>query len=112
MIPTSYDASNVFARILKGEIPCQKILETDHTLSFYDHQPQAPIHALIITKAPYICFDHFLKQCPDPNPFWQDVQALVHHLNFHKTGYRFVSNNGKGGGQEVPHFHAHLLSGV
>lgn len=112
----SYDTDNIFARILRGEIPNRTVLETEHTLAFHDIQPQAPVHVLVIPKGAYVCFDHFCAEA--------SVAELV---DFHRTaakvcammkvtpdgaaGYRGISNAGPDGGQEVPHYHLHILGG-
>ena len=112
----SYDPTNIFARILRGEIPNKTVLETEHTLAFQDIYPQAPVHVLVIPKGPYVCFDHF---CADAS------EAEI--VDFHRTaakicammkvtpdtdgGYRTISNAGEAGVQEVPHYHLHILGG-
>lgn len=110
----SYDPQNIFARILRGEIPNKTVLETPHTLAFHDIHPQAPIHVLVIPKGAYVTFDHFAAEA--------SAEELT---DFHRTaakvcammdiapgqGYRAITNAGAHGMQEVPHYHLHILGG-
>ena len=112
----NYDDSNIFAKILKGEIPCNKIYEDKFVLSFYDINPQKKIHALIIPKGKYINLDHFIE-----NASQDEVVGLLKGINIvvkklkissdNGKGYRALSNVGDDGGQEVPHLHFHLFGG-
>ena len=109
-----YDATNIFARILRGEIPNRTVLESTHTLAFHDINPAAPVHVLVVPKGPYVTFDHFAEAA--------SAEELV---DFHRTaakvcallglaagaGYRAISNTGMDGMQEVPHYHLHILGG-
>lgn len=113
-MPYSYDAQNIFARILRGEIPNKTVLETAHTLAFHDISPAAPVHVLVIPKGPYATFDHFAAMA--------SAEELV---DFHRAcaevckmvgvapgmGYRAITNAGAHGMQEVPHYHLHILGG-
>ncbi|MDD9900216.1 MAG: histidine triad nucleotide-binding protein [Alphaproteobacteria bacterium] len=109
----SYDDSNIFAKILKGDIPCKKVHEDDHVLAFHDINPQAPVHILVIPKGAYKDMDDFTK-----NASADEIAALFRVLGdiaraqgLDETGYRVISNCGANGGQEVPHLHLHLLGG-
>ena len=112
----SYDDNNVFAKILKGEIPCDKIYEDEYVLSFYDVKPQKKIHALIIPKGKYVDLDDFNSKASD-----KEIVGLVKGISIvakklgisvdSGKGYRTLSNLSEHGGQEVPHLHLHLFGG-
>ena len=109
-----YDSTNIFAKILRGEILCQKILETDHILAFHDVNPKAKIHALVIPKGAYISSHDFHKKAIDAEivAYYRGLDEVLDLLGLsHGSGYRLVSNAGSDGGQEVPHFHMHILGG-
>ena len=112
----SYDDNNIFAKILRGEIPCDKIYEDDFVLSFYDINPQKKIHALIIPKGKYIDLDDFSKNASSEEMvgLLKGINAVAKKLGISVDGgegYRVISNVGENGGQEVPHLHFHLLGG-
>ena len=113
MIHPSYDTNNVFAKILRAEIPCRKVDECDYTLTFHDINPQAPIHVLIIPKGAYIDMDDFAQNASTE----EQVAFLVAIGNAAKltgaseNGYRLITNIGDFGHQEVLHLHAHILGG-
>lgn len=109
----SYDEENIFARILRGEIPCRKIFENKGALAFHDAYPQAPIHALIIPKAAYQnVYEFYQKATPDQmKDFSEAILNVVDLLGLKEYGYRMITNHGPHGGQEIPHFHVHLLGG-
>ena len=109
----TYDQNNIFAKILKSEIPCQKILENEHALAFSDINPQAPTHILIIPKSPYIDFHDFTKNASssEVNLLWKLVNDVIENQNVSGKGFRIITNSGKDGNQDVPHFHVHLLGG-
>jgi histidine triad (HIT) family protein len=113
----SYDDQNVFARILRGEIPCRKVLETEHTLAFEDIRPQAPVHVLVIPKGAYINFDHFGAEAgaEEIADFTRSLARLCADLGVAPggggDGYRLIANTGRAGVQEVPHMHVHILGG-
>ena len=109
----AYDNYNVFAKILKGEIPCQKIDENKFSLAFTDINPQAPIHILVIPKNPYIDFYDFTKNASSEEIkfFWELVNDIIGKKNISKKGFRIITNSGKDGNQDVPHFHVHILGG-
>ncbi|MBL9029715.1 MAG: histidine triad nucleotide-binding protein [Caedimonas sp.] len=109
-----YDDSNIFARILRGEIPVhQKVYEDDHVLAFHDILPKAPLHVLVIPKGKYATIYDFYKQASAEEllHFSRAVTRIIDQLDIQKKGYRIVTNCGRMGGQEVPHFHLHILSG-
>ena len=109
----SYDSNNVFAKILRKEIPCKAIYEDEKVLSIYDINPKAKIHALVLVKGAYLDFQDLVNHgTPDEiNGFLHGILATVHALNLDEDGYRIVMNTGKNSGQEVPHLHAHILGG-
>ncbi len=109
----SYDEGNIFARILREEIPCQKIFENQAALAFHDVAPQAPIHALVIPKSPYQNMYEFYQKAPLDHlqGFSEALVKVIDLLGLKEYGYRMITNQGLYGGQEVPHFHVHLLGG-
>jgi histidine triad (HIT) family protein len=113
----AYDEQNVFARILRGEIPNKTALETEHTLAFHDIRPLAPVHVLVIPKGPYVTFDHFAAEASDAEilDFTRAVARLCAELKLTpgegRGGYRLLTNAGAAGLQEVPHMHVHLFGG-
>ena len=109
----SYDNQNIFAKILRGEIPNATVLETEHTLAFRDIQPQAPVHVLVIPRGPYVCYDHFVLEASDAEivDFNRAVGEVVKAEGLQSGGYRIISNAGEAGVQEVPHLHVHVLGG-
>ena len=108
-----YDDSNVFARILRGELPARKVHEDDHALAFYDLDPKAPTHILVIPKGPYVSWDDFSANAPDGEiaGFVRAVGKVARDLGVVGDGYRLLANIGPHGGQEVPHLHVHLFAG-
>ena len=108
-----YDENNIFAKILRKEIPCDKVYEDEFSLFFNDINPQAKIHVLGIPKFPCITFSDFLKNADNENitSFFKGIQHVINNLNIENTGYRLITNSGEDGGQEVPHFHVHILAG-
>jgi histidine triad (HIT) family protein len=110
----TYDPQNIFARILRGEIPNKTVLETPHTLAFHDIHPQAPIHVLVIPKGAYVTFDHFAAQASaeELTDFHRTAAKVCDMLNIAPgQGYRAITNAGAHGLQEVPHYHLHILAG-
>ena len=109
----AYDNNNVFAKILKGIIPCQKIDENKFSLAFNDINPQAAIHILVIPKNPYIDFYDFTKNATSEEIkfFWELVNEVISKKNIVEKGFRIITNSGKDGNQDVPHFHVHILGG-
>lgn len=110
---TIYDESNIFARILRGEIPCDKVYEDDHVLAFNDIMPKAPVHILVIPRGQYVDIADFgaKAQAAEITAFWQAVSKIAAEKNLPEQGFRTIANTGLHGGQEVPHFHVHLLGG-
>ena len=109
----AYDRNNVFARILRGEIPCSKVYEDEHVLAFRDINPQSPTHILAIPKGDYISFDDFSAKASA-----EEIAALVRAVGqlartegVAESGYRILANTGPAANQEVPHFHVHLFGG-
>lgn len=107
-----YDQNNIFAKILRNDIPCQIIYEDVYCLSFRDIFPQAPIHVLVIPKGPYQDFEDFHLNASDSEilGFYKGVQYVIGLLDLEK-GYRLITNKGELGWQTVPHYHVHILSG-
>ncbi len=112
-MPHTYDDQNIFAKILRGEIPNKTVTETDHTLAFEDIAPQAPHHVLVIPKGPYVTIDHFAAEANEVETmdFWRTFGRIIADLGVIDPGYRVLSNAGVHGLQEVPHFHLHVLAG-
>lgn len=108
-----YDSNNIFAKILRGEIPCSKVYEDEFALAFNDISPQAPTHVLVIPKGEYISFDDFTKTAPAGNiaGFYRAAQTVTEQLNLLEGGYRVLANTGVDAHQEVPHFHLHIFAG-
>ena len=113
----SYDADNIFAKILRGEIPNKTVLETEHSLAFEDIQPGAPVHVLVIPKGPYVCYDHFAAEASEAEivDFTRAVGKVCElsgvQPNAGGSGFRLIANTGPDGLQEVPHLHVHVLGG-
>lgn len=109
----TYDPSNIFARILRGEIPNNTVLETAHTLAFRDIAPKAPEHVLVIPKGPYVTFDHFCAAASDAEivDFARACAQVCEILGVVDQGFRAITNARENGVQEVPHFHLHILGG-
>jgi len=109
----AYDRDNIFARILRGEIPCTKVYEDEHVLAFRDIEPQAPSHVVLIPKGDYISADDFSATASDPEltAFMRAIAAIAKSEGISEGGYRIVSNHGKAAHQQVPHFHLHLFGG-
>ena len=108
-----YDDQNIFAKILRGEIPCNKVFEDDHALAFHDIAPQAPVHVLVVPKGAYVSWDDFSANAPDAliAGFVRAVGTVARQLGLVEPGYRLLANIGADGGQEVPHLHVHLFGG-
>ncbi len=110
---SAYDRSNVFARILRGELPCKKVFENEFVLAFHDIAPLAPVHVLVIPKGDYISQADFGAKAPPEMivGFWRAVSKIAHDLGLDPEGYRIVANHGPNGGQLVFHFHVHIFGG-
>jgi len=109
----AYDPDNIFAKILRGEIPCDKVYEDEHALAFRDIRPQAPVHVLVIPRGAYVSMDDFSANASDAEiaGFFRAVGQVARELGLVAHGYRFLANHGRDGGQEVPHFHVHIFGG-
>ena len=108
-----YDKENIFAKILRGEIPCDKVYEDEHALAFCDINPQAPVHVLVVPKGPYINTDDFSAKASDVEiaGYIRAVGHVVRELGVVDEGFRTLANNGPDAHQEVPHFHTHVFAG-
>ncbi len=116
-MPYAYDPQNVFARILRGEIPSKTVLETEHSLAFHDIAAQAPVHVLVIPRGPYVNHDHFALEASAEEivDFTRAVAKVCAALGVSPgeggAGYRLIANSGPDSHQEVPHLHVHVLAG-
>ena len=110
---SSYDSSNIFAKILRGEVPCKKVYEDDHALAFSDINPQAPTHILVIPKGPYASYDDFIASASDEEiiGFQRALGKTINLADVVATGYRLIANCGVNAHQEVPHYHVHIMGG-
>ncbi|MEM9046574.1 MAG: HIT domain-containing protein [Pseudomonadota bacterium] len=113
----SYDDQNIFAKILRGEIPNTTVIETAHTLAFADIHPVAPVHVLVIPKGPFVNADHFGADASDAEivDFWRTVSVVSRETGVARSadgeGFRLIANTDVHGVQEVPHFHIHVIGG-
>lgn len=109
----SYDDNNIFAKILRKEIPCKPVYEDDHVLAFSDIAPKAPVHILVIPKGKYLSVADFgANASPEEiTAFWRAVAKIAFDNGLPDSGFRAIANAGLNGGQEVPHFHVHILGG-
>jgi diadenosine tetraphosphate (Ap4A) HIT family hydrolase len=109
----AYDSGNVFAKILRGEIPCSKVYEDDYALAFHDIRPLAPVHVLVIPKGPYVTLDELTSFAPAAfvAGFFKAVSEVARLTGLTGTGYRILANNGGDAHQEVMHLHIHLFGG-
>ena len=116
-MPYAYDDQNIFAKILRGEIPSTPVFESDHTLAFPDIGPKKKVHILVIPKGPYRCYDHFVQAAAaeEQLDFFKSVAEVARKMGVSEAaggqGYRLITNSGEHSHQEVPHFHVHLLGG-
>ncbi|GAB6966921.1 histidine triad nucleotide-binding protein [Komagataeibacter kakiaceti JCM 25156] len=108
-----YDPQNIFARILRGELPCKKVYEDEYALAFHDIAPKAPVHVLVIPKGAYVSFADFSRNASEAEitGFTRAIGTVSRELGLEARGYRLLSNIGEEAGQEVPHFHVHLFGG-
>jgi len=109
----AYDSSNVFARILRGEIPAKKVHEDEHTLAFLDINPQTPTHVLVIPKGAYVSWDDFSQKASEAEiaAFVRAIGKIARDKGLAEPGYRILANIGRDGRQEVPHLHVHVFGG-
>ena len=110
----SYDPANIFAKILRGEIPCKRAYEDEYALAFHDISPQAPVHILVIPKGAYVSWDDFSAHASEGEiaGFVRAVGHVAREQGLVVAGYRLLVNVGQHGGQEVPHLHVHLFGGA
>ncbi|WP_411339870.1 histidine triad nucleotide-binding protein [Sphingopyxis sp. J-6] len=108
-----YDDNNIFARILRGELPSKTVYEDEHALAFHDINPQAPLHILVIPKGPYVSWDDFSQRASEAEiaGFVRAVGTVARDNGLVVAGYRLLANVGPHSGQEVPHLHVHLFAG-
>ena len=108
-----YDESNIFAKILRGELPSKTVMESEHSLAFHDINPLAPIHVLVIPRGAYVSWDDFSARASDAEigDFVRTVGEVARTTGANAQGYRLLSNIGKRGGQEVAHLHVHVFGG-
>ena len=108
-----YDESNIFARILRGELPCNRVYEDEHALAFHDINPLSPTHVLVIPKGAYVSWDDFSARASDAEiaGFVRAVGAVARDSGLVGDGYRLLANAGLNSGQEVPHLHVHIFGG-
>ena len=108
-----YDESNIFARILRGEIPSSTVYEDEHVLAFHDINPLSPTHILVIPKGPYVSWDDFSASASDAEiaAFVRAVGGIARDAGLVESGYRLLANAGMNSGQEVPHLHVHIFGG-
>ena len=109
-----YDDNNIFARILRGELPAKTVMESEHSLAFHDINPLSPIHVLVIPKGAYVSWDDFAAKASDAEiaDFTRTIGKVAAMVGADQQGYRVLSNVGKRGGQEVPHLHVHIFGGA
>jgi len=109
----AYDRDNIFAKMIRGEVPCDTLLENDHALAFHDISPAAPSHILVVPKGEFSSFDDFMATAGAEmvQGFFQAVREVAHQAGLQASGYRLITNHGKDASQSVPHFHVHVLGG-
>ena len=109
-----YDPTNIFARILRDEIPSKRIYEDEWAIAFNDIAPRAPVHVLVIPRGPYVSLSDFTASASDAEitGFWRAVGRVATQLGIDRPGYRLLTNTGRDAGQEVPHLHVHLFAGA
>jgi diadenosine tetraphosphate (Ap4A) HIT family hydrolase len=109
----SYDSDNIFAKILRGEVPCNKVYEDDFALAFYDIHPKTPVHILVIPKGPYVSFDDFISSADAAEivGFERAIGKVIGAAELASGGYRLITNTGIDSHQEVQHYHVHVLAG-
>jgi diadenosine tetraphosphate (Ap4A) HIT family hydrolase len=109
----AYDRNNIFAKILRGEIPCKKVYEDSHVLAFNDINPQAPTHILVIPKGAYVSADDFGERASpeEAQAMFRAVSKIAREVGVAEEGYRILANHGANAHQEVPHFHIHIFAG-
>jgi histidine triad (HIT) family protein len=110
----AYDDSNIFARILRGDVPCQRVYENDHALALHDINPLAPVHVLVIPKGAYVSMADFSAKASNEEiaGFFRAVGEAAAQVGVAEGGYRILANSGADANQEVPHFHVHVFGGA
>ncbi len=108
-----YDGNNIFAKILRGEIPCNRVYEDDFALAFHDISPEAPVHVLVVPKGEFISFDDFVQNADAAfiAGYFKAVQIVAAQLHVLENGCRLITNHGVDASQSVAHFHMHILAG-
>ena len=108
-----YDDSNIFARLLRGEIPSRRVYEDDHVVVFHDIAPWAPVHLLVIPKGAYVSWDDFSERASDAEiaALTRAIGKVAREAGLVETGYRLLANTGLDSHAEVPHLHVHILAG-
>lgn len=109
----SYDQQNVFARIIRGEIPSKVIYQDEFVMAIEDMHPAGPVHVLVMPKGEYVSFDDFVTKAPDGliSRFFKTLQRIAEQMGVCESGYRLIANHGRNASQSVPHFHVHLIGG-
>jgi histidine triad (HIT) family protein len=112
-VTAAYDRNNVFARILRGDLPCTKVYEDEHVLAFRDINPQAPVHVILIPKGEYVSADDFAAAASEAEQaaFMRAIGRIAELEGVRDSGYRILANHGAAAHQEVPHFHLHIFGG-
>ncbi len=110
----AYDDQNIFAKILRGEIPCDEVYSDEYVLAFRDIAPQAPVHILVIPRGAYVSIQDFgeTASAEEIKAFYEAVSKIAKEQGLTENGYRCIANTGDHGGQEVPHYHMHILGGA
>lgn len=108
-----YDDQNVFAKILRGELPCTKVYEDEWTLAFLDIAPLAPVHILVVPKGPYVSWDDFTAKASDAEitGYIRAIGQIARDQDLVVEGYRLLANTGRNSGPEIPHLHVHIFGG-
>lgn len=108
-----YDTQNIFAKIIRGEVPCNKVYEDEFAFAFHDIKPEAPVHVLVLPKGEFISFDDFAQHssAEQVQGFFAAIQKIAVQLGVVESGYRLITNHGVDASQSVFHFHVHILAG-
>lgn len=109
----AYDSENIFAKIIRGEIPCEQVYQDESVLAFRDITPAAPVHILVVPKGEYVSFNDFVQKAGADvvAGFFSKVQRIAEAEGLVASGYRLITNHGQDASQSVPHFHVHILGG-
>jgi histidine triad (HIT) family protein len=109
----NYDPNNIFAKIIRGEIPCNQVYEDDFAFAFHDIKPEAPVHVLVLPKGEFVSYDDFVQGAPPAlfQGFFAAIQKIAAQLGVAQSGYRLITNHGADASQSVFHFHVHILAG-